>query len=261
MKKKNLLPISIILIGIFCISYVSYIVIQSIEQKSKKEAPDAPVDLQIIEGDKQIILSWNPPSNNGGSAITGYKVYRGLSSGNEIYLNTVSNVTTYNDTNVTNGDPYFYEISAINDIGEGPKSIEISGIPSTTPTDPLNLNVTYENESILLTWDVPSDNGGANILGYNIYKGISTDNISYYTSVSNVLNYTDTDLNNFTTTYYYKVSAYNKDGEGSLSNEASIEYPERTSDGPSFIVILSVGFIGVISIFYLLKKQKKLNIS
>jgi hypothetical protein len=69
--------------------------------------------------------------DNGGSPITGYKIYRGLTSGSETLVATVVNPpTTYDVTNLGNqitfddatGNPgltLFYRVTATNSVGEG----------------------------------------------------------------------------------------------------------------------------------------------
>jgi hypothetical protein len=43
--------------------------------------PAAPQNLQLTAGDGYVNLGWSAPSDIGGSALTGYKIYRGTSSG------------------------------------------------------------------------------------------------------------------------------------------------------------------------------------
>ena len=93
--------------------------------------PSAPMNLQLISGDGQVVLSWQPPANNGGSAITGYKIYRGTSASSEILYATVDgDTTTYTDENVTNGQTYYYTITAISAVGESSKVTEVQASPS-----------------------------------------------------------------------------------------------------------------------------------
>ena len=80
-------------------------------------------------GNGQVVLSWTAPASNGASAITNYKVYRGTTAGGETVLTTLGNVTTYTDSAVTNGQIYYYQVSAVNGVGEGPKSTEVSATP------------------------------------------------------------------------------------------------------------------------------------
>jgi hypothetical protein len=71
---------------------------------------------------KGVNVSWSPPADNGDSAITGYKVYRGISSTSLAVVASLGNVTSFKDTSTTRGASYFYAVSAINAAGEGPPS-------------------------------------------------------------------------------------------------------------------------------------------
>ncbi|MGZ4314754.1 MAG: fibronectin type III domain-containing protein [Gaiellaceae bacterium] len=93
---------------------------------------------------------------------------------------------------------------------------------STTPTapgTPNSLNATAGDRSVTLTWQAPAD-GGSPILGYRIYRSTASGSETFLVDVGNLTTYTDANLTNGTT-YYYKVSARNSVGEGSLSSEAS----------------------------------------
>src|SRR5437660_2401835 len=95
--------------------------------------PSAPTNLVATAGNAQVGLAWQAPSSNGGSPITNYRIYRGTSSNGETLLATIGNVLTYTDTAVTNGVTYYYQVSAVNGAGEGPRSNEASATPSPPP--------------------------------------------------------------------------------------------------------------------------------
>src|SRR5439155_447291 len=82
-------------------------------------APGAPTGLRATAGDAQVALAWSAPAGDGGSLITGYDVYRGTTSGGETLLASVGTGTSYTDNNVTNGQTYYYRVSAVNGVGEG----------------------------------------------------------------------------------------------------------------------------------------------
>src|SRR2546427_183850 len=97
--------------------------------------PPAPTGLGATTvSSSQINLSWTAPANNGGSAITGYKIYRSSSSGTEGYLTTLGNVTSYNNTGLASGHTYFYKITAVNSIGTSHQSNEASATTLAIPS-------------------------------------------------------------------------------------------------------------------------------
>lgn len=102
--------------------------------------PGAPAIISVTPGNTQVVLSWAAPASNGGSAITNYKIYRGMSSGGETLVATVDNVNTWTDTGLVNGKVYYYKISAVNGNGEGAVSTEATAKTSqgstSTPSTP-----------------------------------------------------------------------------------------------------------------------------
>ena len=83
--------------------------------------PQPPTGLgATADSSSQITLNWNAPSNNGGSAITGYEIERSTDSGSTwsvIISNTGSTATTYSNTSLAPNTTYTYRVSAINVVG------------------------------------------------------------------------------------------------------------------------------------------------
>jgi hypothetical protein len=186
--------------------------------------PGAPA-LSATAGNASVSLSWTAPPN-GGSAITNYKVYRGTSSGGETLLTTLGNVTSYTDTAVTNGTTYYYQVSAVNAIGEGARSNEVSAQPTAPqpPSAPLNLTASTPKPKkavgVNLAWSPPSSSGTSAVTGYRIYRGTSSGGETFYTALGNVTSYSDTGTTSGVR-YYYRVSAVSAAGESPQSNEAN----------------------------------------
>ncbi|RKX37649.1 MAG: hypothetical protein DRP20_04400, partial [Thermotogae bacterium] len=97
--------------------------------------PSAPRDLNATVGGRYVNLSWEEPADNGSLDIIEYRVYR-----NGSLLGTVSGQLWYNDTTVSLGTVYGYCVSAVNSVGEGEKSSELSVRTLDVPSAPLNLN-------------------------------------------------------------------------------------------------------------------------
>jgi len=205
----------------------SVTVIQGIS--SGTTTSSAPQNLQSSAGNSQVTLSWTAPSSNGGSTITGYNVYRGTTSGGESITPIATSITStsYTDGTVTNGQTYFYKVTAINSAGESASSNEASATPTapaTISSAPTGLTAnTISSSQINLSWIAPNNNGGSAITGYDIER--STDNGSTWSTVqsntgSTATTYNDTELAS-STTYTYRVSAVNSVGTSQPSNVSS----------------------------------------
>ena len=184
--------------------------------------PGAPTGLAAAPGNTQVALSWTAPPSNGGSAITSYNVYEGTSSGGETLLqSTGSSATTFTATGLTNGTQYYFDVTAVNGVGEGPVSTEASATPATVPVAPTALTATASDTQVALTWTAPTNNGGEPVTSYNIYQGTSSGGETLLqNTASTATTFTSTGLTNGTT-YYFKVTAVNSVGESLSSNEVS----------------------------------------
>jgi hypothetical protein len=97
--------------------------------------PSAPQNLQASGSQSQVSLTWQQATlSSGGTPITNYKIYRSLASSSETLYATVGNVLSYNDMAVTNGQTYYYKVSAVNAVGESKQSNEASASPIPNPT-------------------------------------------------------------------------------------------------------------------------------
>jgi subtilisin-like proprotein convertase family protein len=112
-----------------------------------------------------ISLSWSAPTSPG-TSISHYQIYRGTSSGREVfYRSTTDDSTTFLDYNITNGQ-YFYRVSAVNGAGGGGLSNEAKAV-STSPiiiVDNPSAPDTIESGPVGISWTItdndPLPNGG-----------------------------------------------------------------------------------------------------
>lgn len=91
-------------------------------------APTPPLEprgLNGIGGNKMAILWWRSPKCDEDFPILGYNIYRSTSSGKEQLIATVGNQNYFIDTKLKNKGTYYYQISAFNMKGEGPKTNEL----------------------------------------------------------------------------------------------------------------------------------------
>ncbi len=184
-------------------------------QGTLASAPGPLLDLQAVASDSKVTLTWTAPSDNGGSPVTGYIVYRSVASGEENVLQPVT-ATTYLDLNLVNGVTYYYQVSAVNAVGEGQPSSEVACTPAAVLGPPTSITAVPSNSVISMSWTAPANTGGSTASSYKIYRGTSATTLLFLASVT-LTSYQDTGLTNGQI-YFYKISSVNSVGEGAQSS-------------------------------------------
>ena len=107
--------------------------------------PTAPQGLTVEAGDQlqELDASWQDPSSNGGSAVTGYRVQWKEAADSwdteaDVSEATVTG-TTHTITGLTGGVEYAVRVVATNDVGDGPASTEARGTPAAENNAPTGL--------------------------------------------------------------------------------------------------------------------------
>ncbi|MEO7100571.1 MAG: LamG-like jellyroll fold domain-containing protein, partial [Luteolibacter sp.] len=172
---------------------------------------NAPTNLVATPGETHAALSWSAVSG-----VTGYNVKRAYMSGGPYTILGFVTETSYTDTNLAVGSPYYYVVSTVDGILESVNSTEASATTMAPPPAPVDLTATGGDAQVALAW--AASPGAAS---YQIKRSLNSDG-PYAIVASGVTgtSLTDTGLTNGTA-YYYVVSAVNLGGESANSTEAS----------------------------------------
>ena len=168
--------------------------------------PSAPQSLTVTSGSQiqELDASWQAPSSNGGSAITGYKVQWKESTDSWDTAADVSEATetgtTHTITGLTGGVEYAVRVIASNDVGDGPASTEVGGVSEQT-VEPENTAPT----------GLPSISGTPQV---DQSLTASTSNIDDEDGLANV-------------SYRYQWSAGGSDIEGATGSTYTLTYSEQ----------------------------------
>ncbi|MHB8587000.1 MAG: fibronectin type III domain-containing protein [Thermoplasmatota archaeon] len=184
--------------------------------------PPPPTNVTAATGANQLTISWQAP---GGVAVTGYKLYRGTSSGSESLYQTLGLQTSYVDTGLPNGSTYWYYLTTIAGPKGGFASREATartfGPPLTSPTI-TSLTLPVFN-TVRLAWTPPAPNPSAPpVNAYWVYRGSArspsapTPPFALYAKLGNVTQFNDTSLQG-STTYGYQIVGLNIYGASPLS--------------------------------------------
>jgi cellulose 1,4-beta-cellobiosidase len=200
---------------------------RSAERSATPTAPatvPASPTLSATAGNGQVALGWTTPAD-GGSPLSGYRLYRGTTSGSLSLYQTLGVVTAYTDTAVTNGTTYYYQVSAVNSVGEGSRSAERSATPTapaSVPSAPLGLTATQGfPKGVDLAWSAPASNGGSPVTGYRIYRSTTSGTETFLAAINGIATTYRDAATKKGARYFYVVRAVNAVGEGSSSAEAS----------------------------------------
>ena len=191
--------------------------------------PGAPTQTAATPGAGQVTVNWTVDTSTGGSPITGYDVYDGTGSSDDVsYTSPVctasgASTTSCTVTGLSNGTLYYFTVEAENAVGSSGSSNPESATPVTTPGPPTQLNPTAGVGEVRISWTAPQSDGGSAITGYAVYFGSRSGEENYGTAVctagANATSCTVTGL--ISGTYYFTVEAVNAEGNSTASNEES----------------------------------------
>ncbi len=229
--------------------------------------PSPPTSLAGAAGNGYIQLNWTAPSDEGGSAISSYNVYRGTSASGEdaTPIASVTGTTyTYNDTSVTNQVPYYYVVKAVNANGTSNPSNEVTATPlnPALPSAPRNVSATPGAGKVVILWDAPANAGTAPITGYDLYRSDNGSQLVLLTTTNaNTTTYTDTAVVPGHS-YGYQVVANNANGNGTASATATAipnaNAGPATSDNTLLyagIVVAVIAILGGGAFFFMRRKK------
>ncbi len=186
--------------------------------------PDAPTIGTSTGACGSVTANWTAPANNGGSAITGYKIYHSTSVGGTYTLgNTVGVVLTGNVTGLTKNTTYYLKVLAINACGDSAQSSASNGVVFADVPDAPTIGTATQacvSGQVTANWTAPANNGGSAVTGYKIYYGPTTTPTTPGTAVGNVLTYNITGLTNGSA-YYIRVIATNACGDSTYSGASN----------------------------------------
>ena len=206
------------------------VVLNVIDQNEPPLAP-TPVFVSPTSGSaSKLNVSWNPPINTGRPSINNYDLqYREVGAAN--YRNGPQNVagTRINISGLKSGTVYQVQVRATNAEGDSvwSRAVERSTSQNSEPDPPAvtyGLRATGVSQTrIDLSWNAPTDDGGASITGYWIE--VSDDGGSNWSDLvantrSSNRTYAHTGLT-AGVTRHYRVSAINRVDTGLASAVAS----------------------------------------
>jgi len=184
--------------------------------------PSAPTSVKaVVNSESSITVSWSSVTG-----ATGYYIYLSTSNNSTFAKidSTASKTTSYINTGLSANTAYYYKVAAYNNRGTG--FLSDYAVATTLLDVPTNVTATVNSvSSITVSW--------RSVIGatrYYIYRSITIDGTYDSVGTSATTSYTNTSLSS-STTYYYKVAAYNN--SRGISNQSSYASATTLLDVPT----------------------------
>ncbi|CAJ2377192.1 MAG: hypothetical protein IBGAMO2_50011 [Arenicellales bacterium IbO2] len=209
-----------------------------------RTVPDAPQNLAVTPGDKQLRVSWAAPAADGGAPVLRYRVRWKLPGDSIDFTDANSRVVDAGVLSHTvaigrNGTTYEVEVAAQNAAGFG-AAVSAESAPRTVPLAPQMIAAAPGNAEITVTWKMPNLDGGAPLLSYRLrWKLAGDSDFAAENAVelpADVLERAITGLNNGAT-YDVQVAAKNIAGFGEYGESAQAT-PRDAPGAPKDLAVM-----------------------
>ncbi|HEY0742868.1 MAG TPA: T9SS type A sorting domain-containing protein [Chryseosolibacter sp.] len=185
-------------------------------------APVSVSSLTITQVESSLKVFWTDNS----SVEDGFVIERSVNSENAFvrYREVAANTVEYLDTEIADGNTYYYRVYAYNSTGTSSK---VSANFMTVPATPQNVSVAEISSALKLTW---IDNS-ANESGFRIERSVNANEafILYGQTQSGITEFIDQDIAEGNT-YQYRIAAFNAKGVSSRSKVYHMMLPVTPSD-------------------------------
>ena len=197
-----------------------------------RSVPSAPIMRAATPYNASAVVSFLPPSFNGGATVSGFTVVSNPSGG--IDSAAGSTASEHRIINLVNGTAYTFTVTATNAVGTGPASspsASVTPLVSATVSDPpTTVTATTGNANATVSFTPPTMIGGSAITGYSVssYPVGGVDSAVGTLSTSHLV----TGLTN-SVAYTFTVTATNAQGTSLSSIPSNSVTPRSAITAPS----------------------------
>ncbi|MDG6224645.1 MAG: fibronectin type III domain-containing protein [Candidatus Thermoplasmatota archaeon] len=182
--------------------------------------PSTPLGLTASKFDGYVELRWSAPMRDGGSELLGYRLLRSAHGNPLRHYRDLPPSTRFSDSDVMNGIEYSYALTAFNEVYEGDMSGKVRAMPIGLPEAPFDVRIDELDQTLVLRWSVPKDDGGSAITTFIILRGGGPDDLSFLARIPAVTYYSDHNLDNGKR-YFYRISSETRYVSGEPSDIVS----------------------------------------
>lgn len=120
-------------------------------------------------------LTWQAPTDNGGSAIVAYTLVQVVPNTPEVVLYFGLSTSTV-VLDLQSGTQYTFKVKASTLVGDSAWSDQYTFLIVDEPTPPINMQlVSSDNTFVSMTWSQPRFNGGQALSSFKIYRQLCVE--------------------------------------------------------------------------------------
>jgi peptidyl-Asp metalloendopeptidase len=193
-------------------------------RSSNNPAPDAPSNLTVTSLDySQVSLGWTDNASN----ETSFHIERSENGGASFnaIASVPANTTTFQDTTVMNGSSYIYQVRAYNgSSASDPSNTVTAHVPELTTPPQAAYGITaqaIDMSRIDIQW-IPGD---SHATGFVVERAVESGSFSPLTTVDATTTVWSDLTVDPSTTYHYRIVAFNAHGNADASDVATASTP------------------------------------
>jgi uncharacterized repeat protein (TIGR02543 family) len=194
--------------------------------------PSAPANVAAVTSGSNMTITFDAPSDNGGSAITSYLI---TSSPAGATCSVGANATTYTCSGLAAGTNYTYSVKAVNSKGQSSASLDSTAVMAVAaPSAPQNVSAVITagttTLSATVSFNAPTTDNGSAVISYRVTAspGGATCTVNAPTTYCEIPVLPDR-------VYTFTVTATNAVGT-SVSSSASLETKAANGIAPTLVV-------------------------
>jgi predicted RNA-binding protein with TRAM domain len=188
------------------------------QSATPRTVPNSPINALAVGAPAAATLTWEAPTYDGGSAITGYtaRAYTALTGGTEAGIFCTTTSLTCQITGLSNGTTYYYSVVAANAAGNSvATSPRVQVLPAALPGAPTINSVTSGDTYLTVAFTAGTFDANAPLLYYKYSVDAGTTWISLAPGTSSPFSI---NLLNNGTIYNVKIRAVASNGDGAASS-------------------------------------------
>ncbi|MDA8024772.1 MAG: fibronectin type III domain-containing protein [Gammaproteobacteria bacterium] len=203
------------------------------------ELPGAPRNLTSTVGDGTITPAWDAPADDGGAAISGYRVRHSEGAGSSNWQpdadGATATETEYEISGLTNGTTYEIQVAAVNALGTGAWASHQTSPVAPPPDAPTGVTVSTRAGLLQVSWVAPANTGDEALTDYAVRYSEGAGSSNWLpdddglATASTNLAYDLTGVKS-ATTYEVQVAARNRAGPGPFTASVQSVTPEFDPD-------------------------------